>query len=713
MTPRVNRVPVSGTAADPPKGRNSVPVHVHVPVPVPDLVLVLVLLLVLPAGQAHAQAAASRTTQGQAGPLDFEVTPAFGFSEFDPGWLGYHVEVRNRTQDEVRARVAIRADGFFARGASAFEAFRDEAFAAGSSKRFWLYVHPVESWRSAIRFEDDAGRLLAEETSLSQVAVAWGASSTGHPSSPLRMIALTRKEAGILNFLRSVALPNRLSVHVETPAAKLLPDRAIGYDPVDVVVLNDYPLVERLTPEQIAALREWVLAGGKLIVSPGQDAVTWLAQDFMKDLLPPGEVRVKETPRLEIDWQHRGGREAWTEPVLTVHLDRDADTAEDALVVGRVTVREDQPAKLVSLATRYRAGLGHVDLVALDVSGAPFRVNESFRDNFWGGLLAHYEAPRTASKPAVSGGRRRGGGQPPGSYYGAVSERVDPAAYRLFGETDLELPILGVSFLMLIYVATIGPLNFLLLKRAGREFAVLATIPALALAFTGIVFAVGYISKGARTTSREVAVLRTRAGVRLALEERTIALFPASSGGHDIVFERSEAGFALHEDHEALARAGLRIDERGAFAIRDYALGLWQLGCFRAESLRDLGGSIRTFVKPGGAGVEVVNLTGRRIAAALYDAAGGASFIGGQIEAGGGRAVLEPVVETGQDVHESALARRAVSALAQRALLAERGRGGSGGRLVAVVDPGPPREATEPSDLEERAAVLVVEAEAP
>lgn len=80
------------------------------------------------------------------------------------------------------------------------------------------------------------------------------------------------------------------------PHSSNLPESWAAYDCVDTVILRD-TAGQRLRPGQVSALREWVYAGGTLLVTGGAPALL-LASSGLRDLLPVEVTGMQESTGL-------------------------------------------------------------------------------------------------------------------------------------------------------------------------------------------------------------------------------------------------------------------------------------------------------------------------------------------------------------------------------------------------------------------------------
>src|SRR5262249_3440974 len=181
----------------------------------------------------------------------------------------------------------------------------------------------------------------------------------------------------------------------------LLPDRWLGYDAVDVVVLatgkRDFVLGLAQDGESARrnALLEWVRRGGRLVVSAGrnkQEVAQLLAKMPLLDVKITGSETVKSLPVVKTRWAERLVFQA---PLQQVEV--------ATVVPGRgasVMVREESGPVIVEGS----CGLGRVVLVAFDLDAPPFTTWDG-QEAFWNRLqreVAPYLPPRARAKPAAA-----------------------------------------------------------------------------------------------------------------------------------------------------------------------------------------------------------------------------------------------------------------------------------------------------------------------
>jgi hypothetical protein len=159
-------------------------------------------------------------------------------------------------------------------------------------------------------------------------------------------------------------------VCVATLPCKSLPDRWIGLEAVNTIVWDE-PDPDALTNEQIAALIQWVRAGGKLVIGIGP-AWLKLQKSALRDILP---LRGEQPPQMTAYLQSfltrfvTNGRQADFKSPVSVVL---AELAPDSVATVRDTLAEDATQVFNLVAMRW-IGSGRVTAVAArlhDLAGA-------------------------------------------------------------------------------------------------------------------------------------------------------------------------------------------------------------------------------------------------------------------------------------------------------------------------------------------------------
>ena len=268
-------------------------------------------------------------------------------------------------------------------------------------------------------------------------------------------------------------------VHVQIDSASELPQDWLGYAGVNVVFLptGDRSFVDRLTPLQLQALRQWVQLGGRLVISAAANAEQLLGDGGPLYFFAPGKFdRVtaqRQTSGIEafagtsdrLDTIVRKGELSFSFPVALFET-----------LSGRVQAYEranrEQPATIV----RSPYGLGQVTFVAFDLDRSPVTEWTNGRPKLVAALLD------------LSLGITRSTGEKFGHQdvahlgFNDILGQLRSALDQFSGVRLV--PFSLIAALIVVYIALIGPGDFLLLKKVfrGRFATTWITFPLLVAA---------------------------------------------------------------------------------------------------------------------------------------------------------------------------------------------------------------------------------------
>lgn len=255
-----------------------------------------------------------------------------------------------------------------------------------------------------------------------------------------------------------------------------LPDRGIGLDAVDMIVVTNADTGD-LSPQQRVALRDWVMTGGHLIVTGGpawQETAAGLT-----DLLPLTPERSELSADVDSAARLAGvaGGLADVETVLAR-----GDLATDAAILAA-------DSRNTPLAARRSLGYGLVDYLAFDPTTPPFRGWRGLPD-LWFSLASSRDVRPTWSFGFIN----------PTQGYNAVE--------ILPGVTALPEALAMIAFL-LAYIVLIGPVNYLILTRIGRREFAWFTIPAMIVVFTIVAWVTGFNLRGSEVVLSRLSVVES------------------------------------------------------------------------------------------------------------------------------------------------------------------------------------------------------------
>lgn len=332
-----------------------------------------------------------------------------------------------------------------------------------------------------------------------------------------------------------------------------LPDRCDGYAPYDLVVVSDLD-PSGLSAEQLQALKNFVLGGGDLLVAFSvKSADGPLSFD---DSLLPVKAAASGLPTEERDVRPiQALAPGVLEPIErpTVQTKRVVPLPGTNVLVGTA----DAP-----LVVRGRVGAGRVTYVAFPLSA-----------------VASWQGNRALLGLAL---------RPPGEELETGrSPAAPPLEETLLNLTEalrtLEPPsTLLIGPLLTLYVALVGPLNFLLLSRLGKRSWSYATAAAVALVFGGLFYLVGWAYKGSHALVARAAIIELSSSPALPSRIESLTGFFSTERGN--VDGKAAAGSSIAPVAERqLGRAGRVVEPVGAdFALKAVELDTWALRRFRS-----------------------------------------------------------------------------------------------------------------------------------
>jgi len=249
-----------------------------------------------------------------------------------------------------------------------------------------------------------------------------------------------------------------------------IPDNPIALESLDMMVLLDIDS-ENLTTAQRNAIQRWVEAGGHLLVIGGSSAQT--TATAFTDILPFVPDDNQSVDDLTALARYSG--------------DTDSELAEQT-IIATGTVAEDgtvlASADDLPLVIRRELGAGIIDYLTADPTLEPLA---SWDNLTWLWLKLVTTRP---SEPVWIEGFTR-------PEWGADAISNLPGV-------DLLPPIQTLCLFLALYIALIGPLNYLILSRMNRNGWGWITIPIVIVVFTGVAWTVGFNLRGS-----EIIVSRT------------------------------------------------------------------------------------------------------------------------------------------------------------------------------------------------------------
>jgi hypothetical protein len=408
-----------------------------------------------------------------------------------------------------------------------------------SDKRYTLYAQPPSFGQQI-----EVLLVVGDKTVTSQ-KVAF----TVHDLTQMTIGVVAAQPAGIVSGIQLPAVQNSANPVIIPLDVGDLPERLEAWSSLDRLIWQDVDS-NQLSSKQIAALRGWLALGGRLIVVGGTSGPSVLS-GFPDEILPyRPETTVDVAPQ-----------------TLSTLLAQVPDGATDVpalggeLTRGRALVTSGD--RVVAADAAY--GSGGVTVVGVDPT-VGWIAESKATVALWRNLI-----------PARSGTSIGTGDD--SQIVGAVSDL--PA---------LALPPIGGLVLLLFgYIALIGPINYLVLKRLDKREWAWVTMPALIAIFAVGAYAYGSALRGSDVIVNEVAVVRGAPDATEGSAQVYLGIFSPTRGSYQV----SMPGGALLSapvtgDVFSGQGAVLDVVQGETAKVRDLSVGFGSLRTVRAETPADV-----------------------------------------------------------------------------------------------------------------------------
>lgn len=425
-------------------------------------------------------------------------------------------ELRLEAGDQTRTRFSMAVD-----------------LPTGSRQTYVLHAQPPAFGRGA------TVNLVADDRVVDSASVAY----LIHDQSQLVVGVLAERPQAVIAGLDLPPSTNGAPAVVVPLTVGDLPATAAGLTSLDRLVWQDVDS-NRLSREQLDAIRRWLAAGGRLVIVGGTAGIGTLG-GFPDELLP-------YRPTATIDLEPAG---------LTSLLGSPPDGATavpamaGALARGRALVSSGDRAVAAELVY----GSGRVTLLGFDPT-TPWLAESTAVDGLWRSLLP----PRGTEAVLL-----------------VDDSQIVQSVYNL---PSLALPPIGGLLVLLgAYILVIGPLNYLILRRLDRREWAWVTMPVLVLGFAIAAFGYGAALRGTDIVVNEIAIVRGAPGTS-----------EASADVYFGVFSPTRASYVVEVPSDALLASPISDPFGFDGSILDVLQGT---GTERPSAVRNLAvgtGSLRT-----------------------------------------------------------------------------------------------------------------------
>ncbi len=352
----------------------------------------------------------------------------------------------------------------------------------------------------------------------------------------------------IVGTLSLPAVQNQQSAVIVPLTVADLPTRIEAWSALDRLIWQDVD-ASTLSADQLTALRGWLALGGRLVIVGGTAGIGTLG-GFPDDLLPyRPTATVDVAPASLISLLGTPPAGAGDLPAMAGELTH-----------GRVLATSGD--RVVAAQATY--GSGSVTILGIDPT-VGWAAQAATGHSLWPALI-------------------------PTRSEGTVGMSDDSQIVSAVGNLpSLALPPLGGLLLLLFgYIALIGPLNYLILRRIDRREWAWITMPVLIVGFAVGAYAFGSALRGSSVIVNEVGIVRGAPDAVEGSAQVYLGIFSPARGTYQV----SVPGGALLSSPisgDIFGGAGATLDvvqgdPPGPSRVRDLAVGFGSLRTIRAES---------------------------------------------------------------------------------------------------------------------------------
>lgn len=334
-----------------------------------------------------------------------------------------------------------------------------------------------------------------------------------------------------------------------------VPSSAQTLAALDLLILTDAD-TGKLSLAQRAAIADWVTTGGRLIVTGGPN---WQKTAAGVDaLLPIRPTRVTTLTNLPSLAAYAGTNTDGLSSTTPISI-TEGELRPDA----RVIVQESN----IPLFIQRESGQGSVSYFAVDPGLTPFSSWQE-RGKFWYTVFT-------------------GGDIRPGWSYGVTdSSAARVAAGYVKGAT---LPDV-FQFVLLLggYIALIGPVNYLFLKRIGKLEWAWFSIPTIIIITSVLAYFTGFSIRGTRPTINRLALVQVWEDGNRASVQGLIGLLAPRRRNYDLTVAEGLTLEVLPDDQSgSTLPGGQSVVETTRYTIRDLPVDAGTTAAFLTEGTID------------------------------------------------------------------------------------------------------------------------------
>ncbi len=380
-----------------------------------------------------------------------------------------------------------------------------------------------------------------------------------------------------------------------------VPDRWIGLEIADLVILGDFPH-SALAPPQLEALRGYVAGGGNLLALGGANAPR-LSSSPLADLWPASIAGSASASAAETAQIVRNYVEI---PANGRALSGADKLGGSPLVTARGPLKAGAQIKLGTrqqpLFSLQDVGAGRVLLLGFDPSQPPF--------NGWSGQAGLWRSVFSSSVRARAldtlDGEFAGLGPAynSNSYYNRYGSRgygydnapSDTLTGRLLANLGTAQqrrtpPVSQIAWFLALYVFVLVPLNYAVLRFIDRRELAWISIPAIVAVFSFFAYSTALSIRGKAILTRQVDIVQSSLGSTRARADSLLWLFSPRTTSYTLSSESPSAAIADYATKAGVEQGTFSIAEpveSASFRAQNAPVRIWVDRAFSGQSVADL-----------------------------------------------------------------------------------------------------------------------------
>lgn len=280
------------------------------------------------------------------------------------------------------------------------------------------------------------------------------------------------------------------------------------------IVINNYDS-EKLNAKQRQALKEWVEAGGVLLVGTGPNH-----QKTLKGLEDINFLEVQGTKEINVD---------------KIDSEKPLKLINAALNDGEeIYIEGNEELKLY----HNKLGKGHVVITGFDMELSPFAKWDG-KDKFIGQVINKY-LDSDADNYIQNYPKSR-------SHW--FNNIVNYLPYNLLPSMS------SILIILILFILLVGPVNYFVLKKIDRRELLWITIPIIVVLFSASIYILGFKTRLRQPIANNVSIVKIDNETKSALISTKSGLMGFKNGAWDVAFDRgSEIVLEERRDYDVLQR---------------------------------------------------------------------------------------------------------------------------------------------------------------